>query len=130
MSVFTKIIAGELPCYKIFEDENTFSFLALDQVTPGHTLVIPKKEINHWVDVPEEIFLSVQANALKIGKAVHQAMKTPRVLTATVGFEVPHYHLHLIPAQNMGDLDFKKARRLPPEEMKAIQEKIVACLKN
>lgn len=128
-SVFTKIINGELPCYKIYEDDLTLSFLAIDQVTEGHTLVIPKMEVNHWLDVPEEIYLKVHANSLKIGKAVHEYTKAPRILTAAIGFEVPHYHLHLIPAWNMSDLDFKKGKRLPPTEMERIQKGITALLK-
>jgi histidine triad (HIT) family protein len=128
MSVFTKIIQGELPSYKIFEDDLTFSFLALDQINPGHTLVIPKKEVNHWFDVPEADYLRVQQNALKIGKAVQLATGCTRVLTAAVGFEVPHYHMHLIPAWSMADLDFKKARRLSADDMVKIQKDIVKYL--
>lgn len=128
-SVFTKIINGELPCYKIFEDDWTFSFLALDQVTEGHTLVIPKQEINHWTEVPETLYLQLQSNALKIGKAVHTYTKSPRVITAMVGFEVPHVHMHLIPAWGISDLDFKKGKRLPPNEMERIQKGILSELK-
>lgn len=128
-SVFTKIINGELPCYKIFEDDLTLSFLALEQVTEGHTLVIPKMEVDHWLDVPEEIYLKVHSNSQKIGKAVKEFTKAPRILTVAVGFEVPHYHLHLIPAQGMSDLDFKKGKKLPPAEMERIQKGITALLK-
>ncbi|MCK6599142.1 MAG: HIT family protein [Bdellovibrionaceae bacterium] len=128
-SVFTKIINGDLPCYKIFEDDLTLSFLAIDQVTEGHTLVIPKMEVNHWLDVPEEIYLKIHANSQKIGKAVKLFTKAERILTVAVGFEVPHYHLHLIPAWSMGDLDFKKGKRLDPQEMERIQKGIVAQLK-
>lgn len=130
MSVFTKIIQGELPCYKIFEDELTFSFLALDQIQLGHTLVIPKREINHWTDVPEDIYLQVAKNSLQIGHAIREVTGCPRVLTATVGFEVPHYHLHLIPAWSVADLSFAKATRRSAEEMTQIQKKIIGALKN
>jgi histidine triad (HIT) family protein len=128
MSLFTKIINGELPCYKIFEDELTFSFLALDQVTRGHTLVIPKQEVNHWIDVPPEIYSRLHLNAQKIGKAVHAAMKTPRIITAMVGFEVPHCHLHLIPSNSVADLNFSKGKRLASEEMSQIQKEILQFL--
>lgn len=128
MSIFTKIINRELPCYKIFEDDLTFSFLALDQVTRGHTLVIPKMEINHWIDVPPEVYSRLHLNAQKIGQAVHSAMKTPRVITAMVGFEVPHCHLHLIPAQSVADLNFSKGQRLAAEEMNSIQKEILNFL--
>jgi histidine triad (HIT) family protein len=128
-SIFTKIINGELPCYKIYEDDLTLSFLALDQVNLGHTLVIPKKEVNHWFDVPEADYTRVGLNAQKIGKAIVKATGCQRVLTTAVGFEVPHYHLHLIPAWSMDDLNFKKATRRSDQEMKDIQKKIIDALK-
>lgn len=124
-SVFTKIIAGDLPCYKIFEDDLTISFLALDQVTLGHTLVVPKLEINHWFDVPEKDYIRVQLNAQKIARAIRKATNCPRVLTTAIGFEVPHYHLHLIPAQSMADLNFAKAQRRSDQDMKRIQSEII-----
>lgn len=127
-SLFTKIINGELPSYKIHEDELTISILALDQVNPGHVLVIPKMEVNHWFDVPENIFNRVNANAQKIAKAIIKATECPRVGTMVAGFEVPHYHLHLIPAWSIPDLDFKKAKRLSGNEMETIQNKIVSML--
>ena len=128
-SVFTKIISGELPCYKIHEDELTFSFLALDQINLGHTLVIPKQEINHWMDVPENAYVQVAKNAQSIGKAIREVTHCPRVVTTAVGFEVPHYHLHLIPAWSIADLSFSKATRRSSEEMTDIQKKIVKALK-
>ena len=127
-SIFTKIISGEIPSYKIYEDELTLSILALDQVNPGHVLVIPKQEVNHWFDVPAEIFHRVGLNAQKIAKAIKKSTGCPRVGTITAGFEVPHYHLHLIPAWTIPDLDFKRAKRLPDDEMKKIREQILAHL--
>lgn len=127
-SIFTRIIRGELPCFKIYEDELTFAFLALDQVNPGHTLVIPKREVNHWIDVPREDYLAVQEVSQKIGRAIQKATSCPRVGQIVAGFEVPHYHLHLIPAWSIPDLDFKRAKRLPEEEMKKIQQAIIAHL--
>jgi histidine triad (HIT) family protein len=127
-SLFTKIIQGELPCYKIHEDELTFSFLALDQVNLGHTLVIPKQEINHWFDAPEAAAVAVQLNAQKIAKAIVKATACPRVGTIVAGFEVPHYHLHLIPAWSIPDLDFKRAKRRTDAEMLEIQKKIISFL--
>lgn len=128
MSLFSKIIRGELPSYKIDEDELTYSFLALDQVNPGHTLVIPKAEVNHWTEVPEADYLRVHLNAQRIGRALRKAMGAPRVGQIVAGFEVPHYHLHLIPAWSIPDLDFKRARRLPEEEMRKIQSEILKHL--
>ncbi len=128
-SIFTKIINGELPCYKIFEDDQVISFLALDQVTVGHTLVVPKMEINHWMDVPEDLFLKVQSNSIKIAKAIKAYTEAPRILTATIGFEVPHYHLHLVPGKQLRDLDFTKGKRLAPEVMEKTQKGIIAALR-
>jgi len=128
-SIFTKIIQGELPCYKIHEDALTFSFLALDQVNLGHVLVIPKQEVNHWFDTPHDAYTQVQLNAQKIAKAIQKATNCPRVGIMVAGFEVPHYHVHLIPAWSIPDLDFKKATRRNEIEMKDIQNKIIAALK-
>jgi histidine triad (HIT) family protein len=128
MSVFTKIISGELPCYKIYEDETVFSFLALDQVNLGHTLVITKQEINSWMDVPAETYAHLHKVSQKIGKAVRTASGAPRVGQIVAGFEVPHYHLHMIPAWSIPDLDFKRAQRRSDAEMKQIQAEILKNL--
>lgn len=128
-SIFTKIINGELPCYKVHEDDKTISFLALDQVNLGHCLVVPKQEVNHWFDVPADIYTQVGLNAQKLAKAIQQATGCPRVGTIVAGFEVPHYHLHLIPAWSIPDLDFKRAQKKSEHEMKQIQEKIISFLK-
>ena len=127
-SIFTKIINGELPCYKIHEDDLTLSFLALDQVNLGHCLVIPKAEVNHWFDVPAEVYTRVGLNAQKVAQAIKKATDCPRVGTMVAGFEVPHYHMHLIPAWSIPDLDFKRAKRRTDEEMKDIQKKIISYL--
>jgi histidine triad (HIT) family protein len=124
-SVFTKIINGELPCYKIHEDDLTLSFLALDQVNLGHCLVIPNMEVNHWFDVPPEIYTRVGLHAQKVAQAIKKATDCQRVGTMVAGFEVPHYHIHLIPAWSIPDLDFKRAKRCTDDEMKTIQQKII-----
>lgn len=127
-SVFTKILKGELPCYKIYEDDRIFSFLALDQVNLGHTLVICKEEINHWTEVPAETYAHLHKVSQKIGKAILKSTGSPRVGQMVAGFEVPHYHLHLIPAWSIPDLDFKKAQRRSETEMKQIQTAIIGNL--
>ncbi len=124
-TVFTKILSGELPSYKIFEDDTVFSFLALDQVKLGHTLVIPKKEYDHWIDVPEIDYLHVQKVSLKIGKALQTATECRKVFQTVIGLEVPHFHLHLIPGWQMSDLNFAHAKRHSDIEMKQIQKKII-----
>lgn len=128
-SIFTKIINGELPSYRVHEDDLTISILALDQVNLGHVIVIPKQEVNHWFDVPPETFTRVGLNAQKIAVAIKKATNCPRVGTITAGFEVPHYHLHLIPAWSIPDLDFKRAKRHSDDEMKKIRDLIITNLK-
>lgn len=128
-SVFTKIIQGELPSYKIHEDELTISILTIQPIHLGHTLVIPKQEVNHWFDVPEAAYLQVARNAQRIARAIKAATDCPRVMTATVGFEVPHYHLHLIPAWSMSDLNFTKGQEHSATDMKSIQQKIIENLR-
>jgi histidine triad (HIT) family protein len=127
-SVFTKIINNKLPSYKIHEDELTISILALDQVSPGHVIVIPKQEVNHWFDVPADAYTRVGLNAQKIAKAIQKFSGCPRVGTIVAGFEVPHYHLHLIPAWSIPDIDFKRAKRLSNDEMKKISDAIKSYL--
>ncbi len=127
-SIFTKIIQGELPCYKIYEDDKILSFLALDQVNLGHTLVVTKQEINHWTEVPPDLYAHLHQISLKIGKAVRKASGALRVGQIVAGFEVPHYHLHLIPAWSIPDLDFRRAQRKSEVEMKQIQQTIIESL--
>lgn len=127
-SVFTKIIQGELPAYKIYEDDTILSFLALDQVNLGHALVICKQEINHWTEVPADTYAHLHTVSQKIGKAILKSSGAPRVGQIVAGFEVPHYHLHLIPAWSIPDLDFKRAVKRSDAEMKEIQKKILEAL--
>lgn len=127
-SVFSKIIAGELPAYRLLEDELTISVLTIEPIHLGHALVIPKTEVNHWFDVPEKEYLQVQKNAQRIGRAIQKATGSSRVLTAAIGFEVHHYHLHLIPAWSMADLNFSKATKRSETEMLEIQKKILSLL--
>ncbi|HWU42628.1 MAG TPA: HIT family protein [Bdellovibrio sp.] len=124
-SIFTKIVKGELPCYKIYEDDQILSFLALDQVNLGHTLVICKEEINHWTEVPPELYSHLHRISQKIGRAILKSSGAPRVGQMVAGFEVSHYHLHLIPAWSIPDLDFKRATRRSEAEMKKIQAEII-----
>ena len=127
-SIYTKIIRGELPAYKIYEDEYTFAILALDQVNLGHTLVIPKLEVDSFMDLPEPHYSAVFKNAQRIAKAIKKATECPRVGTIIAGFEVPHFHYHLIPAWSIPDLSFSRAQRRTPEEMVEIQKKIISHL--
>lgn len=127
-SIFTRIIAGELPAFKVFEDEWTLAILALDQVNPGHTLMIPKIEVDHWWQVPEPHYSHLQTQAQRVGKAQMKAFGCPRVGTLVAGFEVPHFHLHLIPAWSIPDLDFRRAKRLTNDQMAEILSKLKSHL--
>lgn len=128
-SIFSKIIQNELPSYRIFEDELTIAILTIEPIHLGHTLVIPKQEVDHWMDVPENAYLQVARNAQRIARALQKATGCPRVMTATVGFEVPHYHLHLIPAWSPSDLSFSKGQKRSDAEMRDIQQKIISNLR-
>lgn len=128
-SIFTKIMNNELPSYKIHEDDKTISILTIEPISLGHTLVIPKLEVNHWFDVPADIYTQIGLNSQRLAKAIKEATGCPRVGTIVAGFEVPHYHLHLVPAWSIPDLDFKRAARRSDQEMKQIQEKIISYLK-
>lgn len=127
-SVFTKIIKGELPCYKIYEDDLTISILTIAPIQLGHTLVIPKEEIDHYLDVPEPAYLRVFQNAQKIGKAIHKATGCTRVGTMIQGWEVPHFHYHVVPMWGPDDLNLTKARSRDESEMKDIWLKIREAL--
>ena len=127
-SIFTKIINNELPAYRIFENEKVISFLTIEPIQLGHTLVIPKTEVDHWMDVSEEEYTEVYKQAKVIAKAIQKATGSTRVAQAVVGLEVPHFHLHLIPMWDPTDLDFRKAKPSTKEEMHLIQEKILSNL--
>jgi histidine triad (HIT) family protein len=127
-SVFTKIINGEIPSYKLYEDEYTFSFLDIRPVKKGHSLIVPKIEVDYFLDVPEPYYSAVFKTAKLLGKAIQQATKCSRIATVIAGWEVPHFHYHLIPADGLYDIDFKKATSLPKEEMEDICQKIKSFL--
>ena len=123
-SIFTRIIAGELPSYRIFEDEHTFAFLARDALAHGHTLIVPKVEINDFTDVPEPYYSAVFRNARPIAQALKAAAGCVRVGTVIAGFEVPHFHLHLIPINRPQDLEMANAKVRANEEFLYWQKKI------
>jgi histidine triad (HIT) family protein len=128
-TIFTKIINGEIPSYKIFEDELTYAFLDINPINIGHTLIIPKIETDYFLDVEEPYYSQVFKNAKLIGKAIHESTNCKRVGTIIAGWDVPHFHYHLIPMFGVEDLDFKKGKRRTEDEMKSIQEKIINLLK-
>ena len=125
-----KIIQGELPCFKLYEDDLVISFLSIQPINLGHALVVPKIEVDYFVDVPEPHYSRVFQVANPLSKAIHSATKCLRVGTAVVGLEVPHFHYHLIPLNSAGDLSFARAKTRPMEELKSIHEKIMGEVKN
>jgi histidine triad (HIT) family protein len=128
-SIFTKIIQGELPAFRIYEDEEVISFLTIDPIRAGHALIVPKVEIDSYMNVPEPHYSAVFQLAQKLGKAIQSATDCERVGLAVQGFEVRHFHLHLIPMWGPEDFDFRKAKRMDNEQLKLMQEKIVSRLR-
>jgi histidine triad (HIT) family protein len=127
--LFSKIIKGEIPSFKIYEDEHVFAFLDIRPIHLGHTLVVPKVEVDHFFDVPEPYYSAVFQAAKRIGLAIQEVTGCPRVGTTILGFEVPHAHYHVVPLWGPADLSFSLAKARSPEEMKDIQAKIVQALR-
>lgn len=125
-SIFTKIINGEIPCYKVAEDEHHLAFLDVMPIAKGHTLVIPKKEVDLIFDLDEEEYKNLWAFAQKVAKKLKAAVPCVRVGVAVVGLEVPHAHIHLVPMNEIKDLNFMNERlKFTPEEYQEIQQEIV-----
>jgi histidine triad (HIT) family protein len=124
-SIFTRIINREIPGYIIAEDEHSIAFLDVNPLKPGHTLVVPKQEVDKLFDLDEDAYLKLQAFAYKVAKAVETAVPCVRVGVAVIGLEVPHAHIHLIPLNSMQDIDFSRPKlKLPAEEFETIADKI------
>jgi len=129
-SIFSKIVAGEIPSYKIAEDEHFFAFLDIHPLMPGHTLVIPKKKTDYLFDIDDRELAAMIVFAKKIALALKTAIPCKRIGMAVVGMEVPHAHIHLIPINKETDMLFSKPKLNPTaEEMKAIAEKISNSLR-
>ena len=127
-SIFTKIINGEIPAYKITEDENYLAFLDVNPNTKGHTLCIPKQEIDKIFDMEEEHYLGLLKFSRKVSKALEKAVPCKRVGMAVIGLEVPHAHVHLIPLNEMDEMRFQNKVKLSKEEFEELAEKIKANL--
>lgn len=125
-SIFTKIIAGEIPSYKVYEDEKTIAFLTIKPQTKGHTLVVPKVEVDHWDDVPEEYFGHMWRTAQFVAKELKEKLGCARVGILVAGFEVPHAHIHLIPSESIKDLDTQIAYDATSEELQEVHNKLTA----
>jgi histidine triad (HIT) family protein len=128
-SIFTKIVNGEIPCYKIAEDDQFLAFLDVNPLVPGHTLVIPKKEVDYIFDLDPTTYQGLWAFAHKIALGIDAALDCKRVVVTVIGLEVPHTHIHLIPTTTMNDCNFSRPKiSLPAPEMISIAEKIKATL--
>jgi len=123
-SIFTKIINGEIPSYKIAEDEHFIAFLDVNPNAIGHTLCVPKQEINKIFDMEEDHYLALMKFSRKIALALEKAISCKRIGVAVVGLEVPHVHVHLIPLQDMDDMRFQRKVTLTKEEFEATVQKI------
>lgn len=123
-SIFTKIINGEIPCYKIAEDDKFFAFLDINPNAKGHTLCVPKIEIDKITDLDEDTYIGLMAFSRKIAKAVEKAIDCKRVGITVIGLEVPHVHIHLIPLNTMNDATFQHKVSLKKSEFEAIAAEI------
>ncbi len=123
-SIFTKIVNGEIPCYKIAEDENFLAFLDVNPNAKGHALCIPKQEINKIFDMEEDLYMGLMAFSRKVAKALEKTIECKRIGVAVVGLEVPHVHVHLIPLQDMDDMRFQRKVTLKTEEFEDIANRI------
>ena len=129
MSIFLKIINGEIPCYKIAENEKFFAFLDVYPMQEGHTLVVPKIEIDKFFDIPDEYLSEMLLFAKPIAKAIESAFDCERCGISVIGLEVPHAHMHLVPINFADDLNFTRPKlKVSLEELKAAEQKIVMYL--
>ncbi|MBQ4345373.1 MAG: HIT family protein [Muribaculaceae bacterium] len=130
-TIFSKIVAGEIPSYKVAEDENNYAFLDINPVAPGHTLVIPKREVDYLFDLTDEEYVDLQLFAKRVATAIKQTMPCQRVGVAVMGLEVPHAHIHLIPINEEKDMNFfKEKATVAPDEMARIAQTIADAMGN
>src|SRR5579862_7252316 len=130
MTIFSRIIAGEIPSYRIAEDENFFAFLDIFSMREGHTLVVPKMETDNLFDLPDNYLNKLLLFAKPIAKAIEKSFACNRCGLSVVGLEVPHAHLHLIPIDSADDLNFTREKmKLTPENLLAAQKKILSHLR-
>lgn len=127
-TIFTRIINGEIPCYKIAENQDFIAFLDINPNAVGHTLCVPKKEVDKLFDLDDDLYLGLMAFSKKIAKAIEKAIDCDRVGVAVVGLEVPHTHVHLIPITEMSQMTFQQKVKLTDADFQAITEKIKQAL--
>ncbi len=124
-TIFTKIINGEIPCYKIAEDDRYFAFLDINPLKAGHALVVPKQETDYFFDLDDDQLAGLMIFSKKVARAIKSVIPCNRIAVAVVGLEVPHIHVHLIPMDTMNDVNFRNPKlKFTPEEFKEISKKI------
>ena len=127
-TVFSRIVAGELPCHRIAEDERFLAFLDVMPLVEGHVLVIPKAEVDQFFDLDPEVLAGLTVFAAGVARAIRHAIPCKRVGAAVIGLEVPHAHLHLVPLQTVGDINFERPKLKPTaDELAAVAARIVAA---
>ncbi len=129
-SLFSKIIAGELPGRFVWKDDRCVAFLTIAPLKPGHTLVVPREEVDHWIDADPDLLAHLALVAQKVGKGIDKAWNPPKVGVALVGLEVPHLHIHLTPIWRISDLDFRNQdRNADPKDLDAAAEQLRSALR-
>ncbi len=129
-SLFTKIIRGDLPGRFVWRDARAVAFLTIAPLQPGHTLVVPVEEIDHWLDVPPDLMQHLTAVAQKVGQAVQRSFRPTKVGLMVAGLEVPHVHLHVVPIKSLSDLDFARAdANAAPDALDSAAERLRAALR-
>ncbi|MCC6690193.1 MAG: HIT family protein [Bacteroidia bacterium] len=124
-SLFTKIVKGEIPCYKVAESANHFAFLDIFPLVKGHTLVIPKREIDYIFDIDDVELAALHIFSKKVARAIEQIVSCKRIAVSVIGLEVPHTHIHLIPMNSMADVNFERPKlKFSPEEMQQLAQAI------
>jgi len=124
-SIFTRIIQKEIPGYIVAENDDAIAFLDINPLNEGHTLVVPKKEVDKLFDLDEDTYLKLQAFTHQVAKAIEKAVPCLRVGVAVIGLEVPHAHIHLIPLHSMGDIDFSRPKlQLTPQDFEEVKNRI------
>jgi histidine triad (HIT) family protein len=129
-TIFTKIVRGEIPCYKIAENERYFAFLDINPLAEGHTLVIPRQQVDYIFDMDDDLLGGMLVFAKKIAAAIEKSVPCQRIGIAVIGLEVPHAHIHLVPLNSIYDIDFKKPKlKLQKETFEALAQRIRTNLK-
>ena len=127
-SIFSKIVAGEIPCHKVYETEHCLAFLDINPVVRGHVLCIPKQEVDYIFDLDDELFTELHLFAKRVARGLKQVCPCIKVGEAVVGIDVPHAHIHLIPLNQSGDLNFSHHVAMSHDELQALAEQIAAAI--